>query len=63
MVTNQHKIIMGICMPRALKEQIDQKLRDVPRSIHFQDLERQLVCVNNSTVQSSASSDISGVNS
>ncbi|HJT47206.1 MAG TPA: hypothetical protein VJ729_03405 [Nitrososphaeraceae archaeon] len=32
MVTNQHKIIMGVCMPRALKEHIDLIRGDVPRS-------------------------------
>lgn len=44
MVRYQHKIIMGVCMPRNLKEAIDKKRGDIPRSKYISRiLERQLV--------------------
>ena len=32
MLTKEHKIVMGVSMPRNLREQIDQKRGDIPRS-------------------------------
>lgn len=32
MLTREHKIVMGVSMPRNLREQIDQKRGDIPRS-------------------------------
>jgi hypothetical protein len=37
-----HKIVMGICLPKSLKETIDNRRGDVPRSIYiYRILERQ----------------------
>jgi metal-responsive CopG/Arc/MetJ family transcriptional regulator len=39
-----HKIIIGICLPESLKEEIDKRREDVPRSKFISRiLERQLV--------------------
>jgi hypothetical protein len=35
MVTNQYKIIMGVCVPRSLKEAIDQRCGDIPQSSRY----------------------------
>jgi hypothetical protein len=56
MVRYQHKIIMGVCMPRALKEAIDQRGGDIPRSKYISRiLERQLVYENEVANQRNAS--------
>lgn len=37
-----HKIVMGICLPKTLKEAIDKRRGDVPRSTYiYRILERQ----------------------
>jgi hypothetical protein len=44
MLTKEQKVIMGVSMPRILKEQIDHKRGDIPRSKYISRiLERQLV--------------------
>jgi metal-responsive CopG/Arc/MetJ family transcriptional regulator len=43
MVTKEHKIVMGVSMPKALREQIDLKRGDIPRSKYISMiLERQV---------------------
>ena len=43
MLSKEHKIVMGVSMPRNLREQIDQKRGDIPRSKYISRvLERQL---------------------
>jgi hypothetical protein len=38
------KIVMGICLPKSLKEAIDARRRDIPRSKYISRiLERQLI--------------------
>jgi hypothetical protein len=40
----KHKVITGICLPVSLKEAIDRKRADIPRSKYISRiLERQLV--------------------
>jgi hypothetical protein len=42
-LTNE-KIVMGICLPKSLKETIDRRRGDIPRSKYISRiLERQLV--------------------
>jgi len=46
------KIVMGICLPRSLKEAIDKKRGDIPRSKYISRiLERQLVHENSKVNQ------------
>jgi hypothetical protein len=64
MVRYQHKIIMGVCMPRALKEAIDQRGGDIPRSKYISRiLERQLVYENEVANQRNASRPLPGQSS
>jgi hypothetical protein len=64
MARYQHKIIMGVCMPRALKEAIDQRGGDIPRSKYISRiLERQLVYENEVANQRNASRPLPGQSS
>jgi hypothetical protein len=64
MVRYQHKIIVGVCMPRALKEAIDQRRGDIPRSKYISRiLERQLVYENEVANQRNASRPLPGQSS
>jgi hypothetical protein len=61
MVRYQHKIIMGISMSRALREQIDQKRGDIPRSKYISRiLERQLEHENGVVNQQNQSRPLPG---
>jgi metal-responsive CopG/Arc/MetJ family transcriptional regulator len=46
-MTKEYKIVMGVSMPKALKEQIDQRREDIPRSRYISRiLERQIAREN-----------------
>ena len=64
MVRYQHKIIVGVCMPRALKEAIDQRRGDIRRSKYISRiLERQVVHENEVANQRNASRPLLGQSS
>jgi len=51
MLTKEHKIVMGVSMPKALREQIDLKRSDIQRSKYISRiLERQLDYENSEEV-------------
>ena len=61
MLTKEHKIVMGVSMPRNLREQIDQKRGDIPRSKYISRvLERQLEHENDAVNQQNQSRPLPG---
>jgi hypothetical protein len=61
MLTKEHKVIMGVSMSRALREQIDQKRGDIPRSKYISRiLERQLEHENGAVNQQNQSRPLPG---
>lgn len=55
------KIVMGICLPKSLKETIDHKRGDIPRSKYISRiLEKQLVHENEIVNQQNMSRPLSG---
>jgi len=61
MLTREHKIVMGVSMPRNLREQIDQKRGDIPRSKYISRvLERQLEHENSTMNQQNLSRPLPG---
>jgi hypothetical protein len=63
MVKYQYKIIMGVCMPRALKEQIDQKRGDIPRSKYISRILERQPSENGKVNQQNQSRPLSGQSS
>lgn len=64
MLTKEQKVIMGVSMPRALEEQIDQKRGDIPRSKYISRiLEQQVVHENKIVNQQNMSRPLPGQSS
>jgi hypothetical protein len=53
MLTKEQKVIMGVSMPRALKEQIDEKRGDIPRS-KLLDIDQQIKELKKCSLNNSA---------
>jgi hypothetical protein len=49
---------MGLCMPRALREQIDQKRGDIPRSRYISRVLEQHVCKKDTENQQNTRSQL-----
>ena len=61
MMTKEHKIVMGVSMPRNLREQIDKKRGDIPRSKYISRvLERQIEHENSEVNQQNQSGPLPG---
>lgn len=42
-LTEKRKIVMGVCLPRTLKEEIDQRRRDIPHSKYIPRILEQVI--------------------
>jgi metal-responsive CopG/Arc/MetJ family transcriptional regulator len=61
MLTKEHKIVMGVSIPKNLRELIDQKRGDIPRSKYISRvLERQLEHENSPVNQQNQSRPLPG---
>ena len=42
-LTEKRKIVMGVCLPRTLKEEIDQRREDIPPSKYISKILEQII--------------------